>query len=939
MDVIGIKGTKNVVHDSTINAIGEIVILPTKPAEHLPETWKVPPRNHNFVGRDGLLGKIKEHLNGESTTVILTALDGLGGIGKTQLALEFVWQHYKDCKGVAWFDAESQERLTEDYIRLGLELNIIHQDDKDAIKDRALRVKTWLENSKHSGWLLVYDNAPKYKAIGELIPTKGGKVLVTSRYAKGWPKGNIQVKVFTPEESRSYIQKMLGDKALGTKQVNQLAETLGHLPLALAQACAYIKKNPVSITRYLELYEIRKKKLLSDRTLADQTLPPDSNRAIVYITWDITMKAIRRESLLADRWLTICAYLYSNDIPNFLIKTFSERPENNPNNEIFEEALGTLNSYSMLYVNEQSASTSIHRLVQEVIQLKSEAEERIINFGTVLKVFQESFPRNDQSSADYTIKRQLIPHLEAYLFHLDVLQETATLEQVKDIEENYLEIVLSWLADGYFVLGNWQKQRELLERVLTIEERHYGHDHQSTLATRHNMAGALNKQGKYKEALLAYQEVFDISKRELGPEHPSTLTTRNNMALVLLKQGKYEESLLAFQEGFDIWKRKLGPEHPDTLTTRNNMAGVLFKQGKYEKALLAYQEVFDIWKRELGPEHPSTLTTRHNMAGVLDEQGKYEEALLAYQEVFDIRKRELGPEHPDTLTTRINMAGVLFKQGKYEEALLAFQEVFDISERELRPDHPITRNALQALEAIQAKTGSRPSYGLNDQLFVAVKTCNSQWVIDCIRRRANVDARDYNNWAPLHHAAEKGCVEIVKTLLQNRASINVEKNGKATPLHFAARYGHTKVVKVLLKSGALVNATTRSNWTPLHFAAKENHIGVAKALLRHGAVYDTRDSQDRAPVQLTNNPEIIGVLNIIDKLFNYVRKSNLNELINYLSEGAVINARNSDEKTLLQLVVQQNRLEIALILLECGANVNDLDENQQLIITEFMSSQ
>jgi hypothetical protein len=180
-------------------------------------------KNHNFVGRKGLLRQIKNHLNKESTPVILIALDGLGGVGKAQLALEFVWLHHKGYNGVAWFDAESQERLTEDYINLGLKLNIIHQDaiDKDAIGKLALRVKSWLEVSKRAGWLLVYDNAPNYTAIGELLPTKGGKVLVTSRYAKGWPQNNIQVNVFTPDESRAYIEKTLGDKALDTKQVNQ----------------------------------------------------------------------------------------------------------------------------------------------------------------------------------------------------------------------------------------------------------------------------------------------------------------------------------------------------------------------------------------------------------------------------------------------------------------------------------------------------------------------------------------------------------------------------------------------------------------------------------------------------------------------------------------------------------------------------------------------
>jgi ankyrin repeat protein len=369
------------------------------------------------------------------------------------------------------------------------------------------------------------------------------------------------------------------------------------------------------------------------------------------------------------------------------------------------------------------------------------------------------------------------------------------------------------------------------------------------------------------------------------------------------------------------------------------MALALFNQGKYEEALQAYQEVYEIQKRVLGPEHPDTLTTRNNIASVLDDQGKYEEALQAYKKVYDIQKHVLGPEHPNTLSIRSNMATVLFKQGKLEEALQAYQEVYDISKRVLGPDHPFTKNVLRVFELLHVKTGSQSGHEINDQLFVAVKNGDLQWVRDCIRERANVDARDNNNWTPLHHAAEKGYAELVNILLQNRASINAENNGKATPLHFAARNGHIKVVEALLISKAMVNATTQNNnWTPLHFAAKHNHIAVVKALIKHGTVYDARDSQGRTPAQLTNNPEITELLNIIDKLFNCVREGNLNELISYLNKRAEVNSCNSDEKTLLQLAVEQNHLELASVLLERGANVNKLNENQQVLIAEFKSS-
>ncbi len=121
----------------------------------------------------------------------------------------------------------------------------------------------------------------------------------------------------------------------------------------------------------------------------------------------------------------------------------------------------------------------------------------------------------------------------------------------------------------------------------------------------------------------------------------------------------------------------------------------------------------------------------------------------------------------------------------------------------------------------------------------------------------------------------------------------------------------------------------------MHYAAKHNHIAIVKALIKHGAVYDASDSQVKAPVHLINKPEITELLNIIDKLFSYVTECNLNELISFFNKGAEINAFNSNEKTLLQFAVEQNHLELPLVLLECDANANDLDEDQRVLIAEF----
>jgi hypothetical protein len=449
---------------------------PTPPANYLPELWNVPSKNINFIGRSVLLKQIEDWFSQKTTPAILIACHGLGGIGKTQVALEFVWQHHKKYNGVVWFNAESRERLQNDYIILGRELNIICNEDNINAKELARKVKGWFEEHSHAGWLLVYDNADNYKSISELLPTKGGKILITSRHTVDWPQ-KICIDVFTVEESRAYIQKVLDTPISDSDimQIEKFAETLGRLALALAQVTAYIKRTQMSISRYLELYEQRKRELLDSKIL------PSDYKASVYITWGITTEAIRKESLLAVSLLNICACLACDDILNFLFEKFAKTAENNPDLEIFEEALGTLYCYSMLVINKQNSSSSIHRLVQEVIQLNL-GEKRTNNLMNIFNLFIDSFPYNGITLADYAKKRQLLPHLEAFLPHIDSWrQEEHQLRE--DREKDYVCPLLNYVADGYRSLGNAKKRRELLERALAINERHYGLDHPEVAIT------------------------------------------------------------------------------------------------------------------------------------------------------------------------------------------------------------------------------------------------------------------------------------------------------------------------------------------------------------------------------------------------------------------------------------------------------------------------
>ncbi len=455
----------------------------------------------------------------------------MGGIGKTQVALEFVWQHYKKYNGVVWFNAENRDRLQNDYISLGRELKLIDDDDKIDAEERARYVKHWLEDPSRVGWLLVYDNVGNFKVIRELLPTKEGKILITSRHTADWPQ-EISIDVFTIEESRAYIHKVLDTPISESNimQIEKIAETLGRLPLALAQATAYIKRTKVSISRYLELYEQKKRDLLNCKLL------PSDYSASVYIGWDMIMKAIREVSILALNLLNICSYLASNNIPNFLLKEFAGNAVNNLNSEIFEEAREILICYSMLTYNGQNGNSSIHRLVQEVIRLKR-GKEKTHNVMNIFNLLIYSFPYYGKTLAEYDKKLHLLPHLEAFSPHLE------TWQKVENKEEMCLLPLLICIFDGYHTFGNAQKSRELLERALTIQERHYGPDHPKVATTLVNLGSVYGSLGDAQKSRELLERALTINERHYGPDHPEVAPILTNLGIVYGSFGDAQKSV------------------------------------------------------------------------------------------------------------------------------------------------------------------------------------------------------------------------------------------------------------------------------------------------------------------------------------------------------------------------------------------------------------
>lgn len=368
-------------------------------------TWNVPQKVKHFVGRQELLKEINNRLadkQDENKPLVITACSGMGGVGKTQLALEFInlYSHEYEC--VYWIDAGSEESIIASYIRLGEDKRLFNLKEELSTKDKIFIVKNWLENVAPKGWLLLYDNVDKYdnETLSKLIPVQGGKILITSRHTE-WANC-IMVDVFSEMEALEYVKTVLEEETIH-EDVIKLINLMQRLPLALAHACAYIKYNHITITDYLAIDRIQ---LLSQKLeLSEEKYNP------VTMTWDITLERMQQELPEAVEVLYICAYFHHQNIPEYLIKTFFKKKESKFQEHKTNNTIRVISEYSMAQYDEEKNTISFHSLIQEVIRNSLEkADEKFIWTQTCLNIIHEHFmPEKKQQTAE------LIVHVESLL--------------------------------------------------------------------------------------------------------------------------------------------------------------------------------------------------------------------------------------------------------------------------------------------------------------------------------------------------------------------------------------------------------------------------------------------------------------------------------------------------------------------------------------------
>ncbi len=383
--------------------------------------WNLPRQDNKFVGRKDILRKLTEEFQSvqnkkDEKTQIVAVCNGLAGIGKTQLALEYANHTPLSYTLKIWFSAETTQQLYETYSQFAKAIGYkVNQPSLEAVRDY---VKYWLEN--HPGWLLILDNVPDYETIIPFLPQEGGHVLITTRHQK-WPDTfySIPLDVMSEEDAILMIETIT---QLTAQENKELAKELGYLPLALAQASAYIRENGKTTAQYLTLYRQYENKMISNKTM-----PVGTNHVPVAVTWNTSLDAIEADSkrkgyLPLDRTLlTVCAYLAPVQIPRKLLLSWLEinYPELGAREIKLDQTLGQLHNYSLIHMDPEGENLSIHRLLQSTIRHQQSDMLNYNQFFLSFRKLQEK--ENYKEASDFrevdSIKRgyDILPHFEHFL--------------------------------------------------------------------------------------------------------------------------------------------------------------------------------------------------------------------------------------------------------------------------------------------------------------------------------------------------------------------------------------------------------------------------------------------------------------------------------------------------------------------------------------------
>ncbi len=540
--------------------------------------------NPNFTGREDILDRLRDASGSERPV----ALVGADGNGKTLIAAEYARARMAEYDFVCWVRAGDPITLISDYAELNKTLGL---PDTENLVEAAEAVLIWLE--QYDRWLLIFDDASDPGILADYLPRGGsGQVIITSS-RPGWDEVAATLVLGTLDRAGSVRLLLRRSGREDEKAAEALAEALGDLPLALEMAGAYIAWTKVSLSRYLEMY---KKRL--------QEIDPRGIPAPVVAAFEISFEQVRAVSSKAVEYLNMCALLAPRDLPiDLLIGASVLLPQD------LETATEALSRRGL--VGSGKNHLSVHPLVQALVLRHLDEESRKSWIEATLVAMGEAFSAYMENIFTWPECARLIPHVLTASEHAE--EEEACSEAASTL----LNQVGLYLHRRSYFAG----AKEVLERLLTLDEKTYGQDHPEVAIDLNNLGSLLRVMGDLDGAKAMLERALAIEEAAEEADSLKIAIRANNLGTVLRVMGDLEGAKAMFQRSLALDEAAYGPNHFKTAIRINNMGEVLQDLGDLEGARRNYEQALLVFRRFLGEDHHYTLRAQDNLDSLYEEEG------------------------------------------------------------------------------------------------------------------------------------------------------------------------------------------------------------------------------------------------------------------------------------------------------------------------------
>ncbi|MEV6105025.1 FxSxx-COOH system tetratricopeptide repeat protein [Streptomyces sp. NPDC051940] len=684
----------------------------------LPRAMPLPQAPH-FTGREEELDELRRMLNADDRVAVLPyALYGMGGVGKTRLAVEYVHRHHTEYERIWWIDAEQPAVIRQQLASLVADFGAAAEGPGDPVERVLAAMAT---GTPFKRWLLVMDNAGAPQDVIPYIPSLlgvpdgAGHVLVTSRHS-GW-SGRVQalrVDVFTREESIGFLRERTPWAT--REEAERLAESLGDLPLALEHSAAAQTQSGIRTGAYLDLLENRRREVLAE--------PAASGVAPVAATWRTSMELLREQHPQALELLRLLAFFGPEPIAQSFLRDARRLPLPDDVAAVVRDELArgrailAINQYSLLTVNPGTGTLQVHRLLAGVLQDELSDERRTELSHHVHQILAAHDPGDSQRPENWRGYADILPHLEpsgllrcgdehvrdtalgilGYLVARGDLRGTVQLARkivggwTATLGPDHLQTLRARRvqASAHWQLAEFDASRRANEDILRRLRATVGDDHQQTLTVAGATAADLRAAGRFSDALALDRDAYERVSRLAEPHPAWALAVGHNYGVSLRVNGRYEDALAIDERVHEARLELLGPTARSTLFSINNVARDLRECGRYLDALVLQTSTLARYRDEYGDQHPHSLRAIKNMAVTCRKAGEFGQGLALAEEVLELYQRHFGPDHVDTLAALTNIANDLRLTGDPQAAQEHGADALRRYHAVLGPRHPLS---------------------------------------------------------------------------------------------------------------------------------------------------------------------------------------------------------------------------------------------------------